>query len=72
MDFVKLYDVNNHQNNNIINSYDHPNSSLSFILNSYKTRINIPMVFDQQRKFLDDYTVNYDDISKMPIFVSYY
>ena len=39
MNFVKLYDVKN--------SYDHPNCSLSFILNSYKSKINYPMVFHQ-------------------------
>lgn len=71
MDFVKLYDVNTFQKNYILNSYDHPNDSLSFILNSYKSRINIPMVFNQEINFLGDYTINYDDISNMPIFVSW-
>jgi hypothetical protein len=69
MNPVKLYDIN--QSSPTLNSYDHPNDSLSFILNSYKSKINIPLVFHQQMNFLGDYTVNYEDISNMPIFISY-
>jgi len=72
MDFIKLYDVNNSQNKHISNTYDHPYQSLSYILNTYKSRINIPMVFRQKINFIGDYTINYDDISNMPIIVSYY
>lgn len=63
MSLVKIYDVKN--------SYL-PNDSLSYILNSYKTKINYPMVFHQQIDYIGDYKINYDDISNMPIYVSYY
>ena len=45
-ELVKLYDINKQYDNyTITNSYDKPYESLSFILNNYKSRLDIPNVF---------------------------
>lgn len=72
-DIVKLYDINKTKRK-ITNSYDYPTESLSFILNNYKSKLNIQNVFTSPiRQPFNNYLFDYSNINtNTKIVKSYY